>query len=88
MAQVYLTVTKYFRPTKTRTDIPSPIWPRHGDAEEDSSSRGAEILRERVRQQRPGAQEAQEAEEGRTRSIYTWLEGVNSVRWGRVTAGD
>ena len=79
MAQVYLTVTKYFRPTKTRTDIPSPVWPRHGDAEEDSSSRGTEILRERVRQQRPGAQEA---EEGRTRSIYTWLEGVNSVRWG------
>ena len=80
MSQVYLTVTKYFRPTKTRTDIPSPIWPRHGAAEE-SSSRGAEILRERFQQQRPGAQGAEE-EEGRTRSIYTWLEGVNSVRWG------
>ena len=82
MSQVYLTVTKYFRPTKTRTDIPSPIWPRHGDVEE-SSSRGAEILRERVQHHRgPGAQEAEEEEEGRTRSIYTWLEGVNSVRWG------
>ena len=81
MSQVYLTVAKYFRPTKTRTDIPSPIWPRHG-AVEESSSRGAEILRERFQQQRPGAQGAEEEEEGRTRSIYTWLEGVNSVRWG------
>ena len=82
MSQVYLTVTKYFRPTKTRTDIPSPIWPRHGDPEE-SSCRGAEILRERVQHHRgPGAQGAEEEEEGRTRSIYTWLEGVNSVRWG------
>ena len=82
MSQVYLTVTKYFRPTKTRTDIPSPIWPRHG-AVEESSCRGAEIPRERFQHHRgPGAQGAEEEEEGRTRSIYTWLEGVNSVRWG------
>ena len=55
---------------------------------EESSSRGAEIPRERFQHHRgPGAQGAEE-EEGRTRSIYTWLEGVNSVRWERDACHD